>query len=223
MTIFNSVYKSFQSRTPWANTVAYYPLTINANDESWNGYDATSYDATFSSSDGAYFGTATARLELPSMTIWQIATISVWIKTPNWITGNQEYKLYVDWSYNNRNMLYRFTSSSLDCWTWNNTTSQNNYGVPESPWTWWNNYILVKNWTSLTLYKNWVSIWTHTSPYNTSIPWWNNTISLPHQWTDTSEYSALGYLKDYIIEDVARTAQEVSDYYDLTKAYYWIS
>lgn len=207
---------------PWANTVAYYPLTSNADDDSWNGYNATNYGATFSETNWAYFGAVRNRLELPNMTVGNVFTISLWAKVTSNLSWDQEFNFYYDRSYYNRNLLFRYSASWTDVYTGNNAYNQDSWTASTSPWTWWNNIILVKNWTSLNVYKNWTSIWTHTG-YDVSIPWWSNTVCV---WGTVSAWSSgykEWYIKDYIIENVARTAQEVADYYNLTKWNYWIS
>jgi hypothetical protein len=208
---------------PWANTVAYYPLTANANDYSGNWYNATNNGGTFSTANWWYFGTDTARITLPSMTIWQTFTISCWVKFPDWQpTWNKSFELYYDRIYSYRNIIFQCSAWWFDCYTGNNWTSHNVKSVSASFWTWWNNIILSKSWTTYSIYKNWVLVETFTSPYNVSIPWWNNTIEIPHLSYNTEEYSAYGYLKDYIIENVAWSSQDVSDYYNLVKSKYWL-
>ena len=213
-----------EPRTPWANTVAYYPLTANANDYSWNGYNATNYYATFSETNGGYFWTVESRLQLPSMTIWQTFTISCWVKLPNWQPQwYKELDIYFDRSGSYRNLLFSCVENWFYCYNWNNATSHSAKTVSATFWTWWNNIILSKNGTSYSIYKNWVLLETFTSSYNISIPWWNNTVYIWHSSNDTAEYSEQWYIKDYIIENKARTADEISDYYNQTKWDYWIS
>jgi hypothetical protein len=221
MPIINMVYKKKQGWKPWANTIAYYPLTANANDYSGNGYNATNYGGTFSEENWCYFWIAASRLVLPSMTIWQTFTISAWIKLPNWQpTWNLELDIYREWEYSYRNIFYSCVAWWIACHTWNNGTSSNAKTVSATFWTWWNNIILSKNWTSYSIYQNGVLLETFSSAYNISIPWWSTPTNIWHDVNSTSEYSAFWYIKDHIIEDKARTAQEVADYYNSTKSNY---
>jgi hypothetical protein len=161
-------------------------------------------------------------LQLPSASIWQIATISLWVKFPNWISWSKELKFYSDWDGSHRNMIAGCWASIIYFSTWNNWTSQNDFSVSSSLWTWWNNIILIKNWTSQEIFVNWVSIWTHTSTYNSSLPWWSNTTYIWHPSTDSDSKSAYWYVKDYIIENKARTSDEIAKYYKQTKWNYWL-
>lgn len=211
--------------TPWANTVAYYPLTSNANDYSWNGYNATNYSATFSETDGGYFWTYTSRLQLPSMTIWNIFTISSWVKLASVPTGDQEFDIYYDWSAAYRNILYRLGTNKIDCWTGNNGSSHDaSITASLSQWTTRHNYILVKNWTSINIYKDWSTtpILSKTSSYNPSIPWWWNTVCVWHSTWWSASYSVSWYIKDYIIEKGIWSTTQISDYYNSTKSNYWL-
>ena len=213
------------AREPWANTVAYYPLTTNANDYSWNGYNATNYDGTFSTQNWCYLWTILSRLELPSMTIWNSFTISCWVKLASVPTGDQEFNIYYDWSWPARNILYRLAANKIDCYTGNNSTSQDiSITASLSPWTTWHNYILVKNWTSINIYKDWSStpILSKTSSYNPSIPWWLNTVFIWHASNSTLQYSAFWYIKDYIIEKSNRSTTDIPNYYNSVKDSYWL-
>ena len=208
---------------PGENTIVYYPLTENANDYSGNGYNATNYEGTFSTQNWCYLWTITSRLELPSMTIWQTFTISAWLKLPNWQpTWDKEFDIYYDWSGSYRNILYRCNAWWIDCYTWNNRTSHNAKTVSVAFWTWWDNIILSKTWTSYSIYLNGNLLGTFSSAYNVSIPWWSNSINIWHVSYSTSSSSAFWYVKDYIIEDKSRTVQEVADYYNQTKSNYWL-
>ena len=208
---------------PNKNTVAYYPLTANANDYSGNGYNATNNGGTFSEENWWYFSSAYSRINLPSMNIWQTFTVSWWIKLPNWQpTWEQEFNTYRDWSGSHRNLLFWASASWIRGLNGNNSTSSNSKIISATFWTWWNNIVLSKSWTSYSVYMNWTLLETFTG-YDVSIPWWYNTVQIPHDDAATSVYTAPWYLKDLIIENKARTAQEVSNYYDRSKWNYWIS
>ena len=71
---------------------------------------------------------------------------------------------------------------------------------------------MVKNWNKLSWYVNWNFINTVTM----STDQWSFQYS-----TQYSELQPWTYW-EIIVEDKARTAQEVSDYYNQTKANYWL-
>lgn len=209
--------------TPWANTVVYYPLTANANDYSWNWYNATNNGGTFSEANWWYFSTDTSRITLPSMTIWQTFTISAWMKLPNWQpTWTEEFDFYYDWSYLHFTLLYGASATGINIYPWNWGSGAQTKQISATFWTWWNNIVLSKSWTTYSVYQNWTLLETFTSSYNPSIPWWYNTVEFPHTAWHTAGYSAYWYMKDYIIENVAWSSSDVQDYYNLVKSNYWL-
>lgn len=207
-------------RVPWSNTIAYYPLTADTNDYSWNNRNLTNSWVTFVNNiwwatipvwywdgwDRAY------RTWDYQLSAWY--TISLYQKSTvnnNWfmfdMRSNNEYWQWVylknEWgyfkarqqkSYNTEEEYVRTQDSNRNHWvlTWTG-----------SVWTVYFNWTQVKqasiansinttNWTVL-------SLWTRFS-WNTDIFTW--------------------YLSEMIIENKVRTAQEVSDYYNLTKSLY---
>lgn len=156
------------------------------------------------------------------MTIWTVFTISCWAKLTSNPTTNQEFEFYFDWSTSYRNLIFRLRYNTFDCWTWNNSTSQNTTATYSmSDFTTWHNYILTKNWTSIKIYKDWILVASWTSPYNVSIPWWRNTVTLAHNsMMDWSSKWSPWYLKDYIIEKKDWTQSEITNYYNKTKNHY---
>lgn len=204
---------------PWANTLLYWPLVTDANDASGNSRDGTpTSSVTFSSSDWAYIPSGN-RINIPQFTVPTVVTISMWVK---FITVGNTWRLYSDWSGSIRNMLvHHYNLSKLSWLFWDWSTNQQELQRNDTlTYNVWNNYVLVKNWTSVTVYHNNQDKGTQTTLYN--VAWWNNTWQEFSIWNiswETAQY----YFKDYIIEDKAWTQQEVSDYYNLTKWNYWIS
>ena len=219
MAIFNTVYGGEWKWKPWANTLAYYELTTDASDSSWNSNDATNHWATFSS-DWAYFDVG-YYIQLPKLLDITEYTINVWLKTPTHPSWNQGFNIYNDWGWANRNIMCLVYASTVWGYLGNGSTNQQSYGTSINTWTWWNNIVLSRNGTNLKIYVNWNKELDTTVSYS-PVSSGSNTIYIGTEPWGWSSYNCAWYLKDYIIEDVQWTDQEVLDYYNNTKANYWL-
>ena len=86
-----------------------------------------------------------------------------------------------------------------------------------STWVWY--YVTaVQEWNTVKGYLNWVLKWESTTRPNQTPTWWS--LWAVHETTHSDKY--IWYMSDVILEDKARTAQEISDYYDFTKSNYWL-
>lgn len=192
------------SYTPTAYTVAYYPLISDFNDHkwSWTLYNLTNSWATLA-------------------TLW-------WVTCANFNWSDTEASSSAFYSY----------------WTWDFTASARGYPLANSQWVWWliGANVLVMN------SKNWYVEWTSApTPLNT----WTNivftitggklkiysnaTLYLDTSYgsnvtwnlyigaTNGSSYHLYWWLSELIFENKARTATEVSDYFNATKSNYGIS
>jgi hypothetical protein len=73
------------------------------------------------------------------------------------------------------------------------------------------------------LYVKWNNIDNYYSEAN-SYSWFTPTnISIGQEWNNWASRHFIGGLSNIIIEDKVRTAQDISDYFNQTKANYWIS
>lgn len=204
MTIFNSVYKSFEQWwgwwQPWVNTIAYYPLSANTNDQ-LNTYNLTNSWITFG-------------------TLW-------WVTCANF-DGSTTSAIGNFYSY----------------WTWDLTASVWGYPTSNSQWVWWCIWASSLVMNSNNWYVDWTSAPTPLNQWTNivfTITWWklkiysNGTLYLDTSFSNNvtwdlyigkdnlNRFKLYGWISELIFEDVARTAQEVSDYYNQTKANYWIS
>ena len=207
--------------TPTSNTVLYRPLTANANDESWNGYNGTWRNTTYSSTNWAYLIGKASWIDFPSsFKPWTSFTYSIWTKRlPNqWdllITNRISSYRYIYFRIKDTGELTLFYGNwSTSQSEWNNIAT-----VSDSVW---HNIILVKDWINGTVYVDGVSKWTHTFVYNPSpqkVSWGEFCI-----WQTSSDTTSRDgvYDKDCIFESKLRTAQEVSHYFDITKSNYWL-
>lgn len=196
---------------PWANTIAYLPMKTDLLDHSGTWTTATvSWTVSLESwhwyfNGGKIYGTLSS---IPTS-----YTISMWIKATS-LPSHWE-TLSCIWQYN--------TYSNF--WLWlNNTDKRVTYSrrdVNYPPWpivdttNWYLVTITYGSWT-VALYINWTYS-TGTTSFPTTALWTSDYII-----ADNTGANFYWYINDYILEDKVRTAQEISDYYNQTKANYWL-
>jgi hypothetical protein len=228
-------YKGF---VPWANTLAYYPLETDTNDYSWNNRNWTNNWVTFSNWVWVFNGSSYVSLWTWSWTKIQTnMTISVWFKwnwswsrdncvvgkmmyAPTsynqayyWITVHEEDRYLCIWTYTgsdwNMHPLNFRTTSGWSPTLWPVTQSNK-----------WYHTVLTVNWTTKKAYIDWVLVATETSASTSS------TVSIDTRIGSFVRYNYDSYfnwnISAVIFEDKTRSAQEVSDYYNLTKSNYWL-
>lgn len=225
-----------QSWQPWINTVLYMPLDWDVVDYSSYNRSFTVYGSTASVGSPVFDTLASWKkvanfiatdshssnwiaftdnvTDIPSS--WNM-TVSSWInRSSNW----SRYMGIVDYRGNSR-------------YTWMTWIHQNNrflfHGVSQETsdfiptvWTWYNMICTVDNGTCY-IYKDGVQIYSDSYTYNSpsqKVCLW----CFYNSWaTNAREESFNWKLWDVIVENKARTAQEIADYYDLTKSLYGIS
>lgn len=205
---------------PWANTVAYYPLDTDFTDWSWNSRDLTNTWATITTQGWvacAYFdGSSYADYNGYSLSNTG-RTILWWCYIPN----DNTTKAFVHISNYNKlhptgslGLLLNWTTIIVSDWVanYNNGTFTPNQ---------WFLLTITQAWASEILYINWVQVSTK-SDYPSE---WD----APDGWCLWAKFCSIytekltWYLSNVILEDKERTAQEISDYFDLTKSAYWVS
>ena len=224
MPIINMVYKKKKWWKPWSNTIAYYPLKWNLNDYSWHNYNWTLAVWTLTYPPNEYAQLTNAVVRFPNW-YWTSTTdeitISMRLKdisTPGWAThvfvfwldGYNSWWWGVQLLYNNWN----YSAYAVTWWASKNTSA---YSI--SSWVWHNMVVTIVPSGKLSLYIDWIlkNQVNATSPIRAS---WYSGI-----WTNNYINNAptvSWYLSNIINEKKARTAQEVADYYNQTKANYWL-
>lgn len=221
---------------PWANTVLYLPLD-------WDVVDYSTYNRTFTvlgstsavwspvfdtiasgkevgdfiktwPNDSNWFAYTTSIADIP--TSWNM-TLSAWI---NCGTSSNYYEEIIAFRWNGgyRWMLMKSDADKL-LFHW---TAQEVTTLTPTVWTWYNIVVVIDSWTCY-IYSNWTQI------YSDSYSYWSGAEALCLGAYYNSYQSAYreetynGKLSEVIIENVAWTQQEISDYFDQTKANYWIS
>ena len=216
---------------PWANTVAYYPLTsqTTVNDQSWNSNTLTNVGVSFITYNGVSCARITWNTDDDHSPVaylyWNISWLPTWANPRTyslWIYQDNAASLknatYIfQWMASYNNMVY--VAQWVD-WGGNAFISQYGAWSNTIPPTIWqrHNIVVVYDWSKFVYYMNAVEkiVWTYTidtSGDKFSI-WWasENLAWNSFNWA----------FSNVILEDTARTAQEVEDYYNLTKDNYWL-
>lgn len=217
---------------PWANTIAYYPLTTSTttSDMSGNNRNLTQVDnSTFwtylwVNCVYVYWNTQSwfhclYNRNVNNQTLWNKFTVSFWGSRLN--QNNNSIMCWMWWINGSWNWYNIYWNSStvenevLNNWSINKIT----YSKTISVWEWYLYTAVYDNWNSK-LYVDWV-LW---ASWNYTV--W--TINVIWVWitfgTQTTGYSYQWnwYLSNYILENKARTAADVVNYYNSTKWNYWL-
>lgn len=206
---------------PWANTIAYYPLdSVNQlSDLSWNQNTLTK-DWTVTFTDNYASFSADGRLNTPINSTPTNQTLIFWMMHESW-AWNEQVPI-AKWGSNLNNHRWWFYKDSdwnlnvqiNEAWT-NVTTLTTN--------TW---YMVVQTtewvWTANCNFKVYIN-WNTTPVVIQTAPLYNDSNTYICMWWRHTQYNFRWKLSWIIIEDKARTSQEISDYFNQTKSLYWIS
>lgn len=217
------------ARTPWSNTVAYYPLTSSTTTSDMKT-SGTKYNLT---QNGGSFGTYAwvSCYYSPSWTnylkwnVWDITQYSHTISLrvyKTWGSNDMTVYQFWKWGYAWRTEWVQ-RPSFIRSFYWNDDIdSPNSYNSGE-----WLNIICCfdKSSSKQSMYINWSKIWERTTtnthwPLNYTndfyILWWIHTSN-----TYDSNIKLYWYASGFIIENKARTEQEIQNYFNDTKYNYW--
>lgn len=217
-------------RQPWANTLLYLPLQTDAIDQSGN--NRWTYDTWVTYT--TVWWVASANFSWWKVTITNDfintslseKTISAWVYT-NFAAANNDMYIFYCCEYSNGFTAFTFLSwtTYIDSWIWWPNLSLD---TPNSSYTqnqWFHIVTTCKDWTNNNkIYINWQQV----AQWNgTSNPRWNTSATFNQWvyiwWSSNNSELLNGNISEFILEDKARTAQEVSDYYNQTKSLYGIS
>jgi hypothetical protein len=219
---------------PWANTIAYYPLETDANDYSWNNRNLTNSWITFSNNVWVFDWNAMGYYTNQSIfNNLSSLTYSVRINPSsitNWSSGGTLYKNPVITITDNAafqawdKCLFLCSSSQASYYQY-----YNHQYYSYCDWLSTNTWCLLTctyDGTSMKIYKNWI-LWQSINCW-WSYHWYTNAALVIWQNLDVSG-DAAHIIKRYywkmskvIIENKARTAQEIAEYYNQTKSTYWL-
>ena len=207
---------------PWANTIAYYKFDWNLNDSSGNShtlsntgsisYSTNPYAVNLSTSNYLYFNNTDTFNHDRTYNTWAYITARNQSKDASVLmcqwTGSQNRMIFCCIDYQWKLFFWFYGNDH----TWTITSSLNQ----------WVNVCYTYNYATKT-YKAYINSvkdieWINSTQY--TIASWNL-----YMWALANTPSVLNYrvqwkLSEYILEDKARTAQEVADYYNSTKSDY---
>lgn len=223
-------------KEPWwdisSDTICYLRLRNNLKDETGN--------YTWTMATNGSFDTSVANISVASLTYnnWYIAsttnwpslswsnsyTISWWGKTTTWAIWvfsyfSSPYKWINLYKFINTGNVYSsYFCLYLGWYSWS-SWFENHYAY--NPWTNWHLYTVTYTPWSIKWYIDGSNVssssatlsWTVT-PWTTMEIWRNN---------HSNTFSPVWYYSDILFDGKVRTAQEISDYYNATKWFYWIS
>jgi hypothetical protein len=208
-------------RHPWANTLLYMPLNWNTTNYwtlwwSWTWNWTASY-TTLSSWIQVANPWSNAYILTPSLSDTSPLTLQCWMLW-HWLVRNDSN----NWTRNFKQLLCWWTTNGYPTWNYTNVAYFYN-----GSWYWTDIEKDITKWQLVTLvywnnwiywYVNWVNFYSDSS---------KTSFVAKTQWfyinydAHSSRYWNWKY-SDLIIERKQRTAQEISDYYNQTKANYWL-
>lgn len=227
MPIINMVYKKKEQWwKPWANTIAYYPLnsTSTVNDMSGNNHTLTNVGSVTFDSIAATFSWSNYLYCSP---LWETNpfTVSFWLyidsssrdSTEKWLVRHT-WGTYYWWHSTliNHSTMPHTKDIRVGTEPSNNVTYSSS-----TPSDWWHNVVLVCSTSNMSFYLDNVLQGTNTAAAQT----WNNwyfTIWIEYwNWFNNCFYK--WKMSEVIVESWLRDETARTNYYNQTKANYWIS
>lgn len=226
-TMKNAYIWEYIPRQPWANTLAYYPLTSSTTTSdmkwSWTAYNLTNNWVSF----GTYAGVSCAYF--PNSTAWSdtnywLYTTAFWMSTDMTVSlrfyqisfPNTHSCQFQFWTGTRNYVLWTWINSSWDVCLWAWQSANESIVIWKGTYQWeWHYMTVTKSWTNFTLFIDKEQI--TTLSFSNAVP---QRFNLWAQPVDRSDL--YGYLSEVIVETVAWDADRISDYYNYTKANYWL-
>ena len=203
---------------PWENTVAYYKFDWNLNDSSGNNRNLSMATWSFTYWTESWWWkyvltNKSAYTNLISMPLSASWTVSFFACSPENVTNVYGCDMF-DFQWNNGgNIQIRVENNNWAIYIGSNMSN--------TIWN-WDYYTSTKSSsTTVTVYKNWVYMGT----YNTAEVTTNNLMFRLNSvvYRDNARYdyhTTIIKIWELIIENKARTAEEITNYYNLTKSNY---
>lgn len=201
---------------PWSNTIAYYPLTANANDYSGNLRNWTATGVTYTTQDWvecAYSNwSSSTRISLPWFWTLTNFTFSIMFKT----SVGQWWIVYIFPVSDVQNLWMYIGSdnSSVNRWNWTDSAVASFTKV--SDWIWHN--IIVTNGTNwVKVYVDWALSWSNSSARTVVSENGRTTLFSRHD----GQWPQWWYLSNVIFEDWLWDATKCDEYWNTIKSKYW--
>jgi len=206
-------------RVPWANTIAYYPLETNANDFSGNNRNWTGNSMSYTTDwtiQVANFNWG--YITLP--TVWTLnnVTVNLWFKSTQ--TTSWEFPMvFLAPTSDNKNLSFALTSGLVYVYRWNGSSVYSIHSWDRLADWQWHNITTTINSTTQTLYAD--GVLKSSGSCNYAIERAGRSALWKNIWNSGNPIYR-GYMSNVIIENKARTADEISNYYNSTKSKYWL-
>ena len=202
-------------RTPWENTISYFPFKEDFADHKWNR-TLTVNDCTIDNGS-AKINSQSSYMTLSSTIWWSDITINLWYYYWAYSTWWWWNTLFARKGWTYHHLLMPATSSSWTVWQ---VGFYNSWWYPWSEvlqlWEWYN-IIVVKSWNNQKIYINSKLVEDNNSSFNNnSYPIWiiANYDSWQSQW-------AQGRMSELFFENKLWTQEEIDEYFNMSKAEYW--
>lgn len=209
---------------PWVNTLLYVPMDTDLLDHSWNNVSITNYNIALNTSLLQNIGvwyfrwSSEDRLEFSWIQFrTNDFTISWWENTSQ---SNYGVRFSSAWTSSNTWawLLLGYAGNLIYVWTWWIRWDIIEWRVAfSSTVNTWVHWVITREWSSWKTYRNWVLFWSATASGSV---WYNTECIGNYRPWDKQPFN--WYMSKFIIENKVRIAQEVVDYYDLTKWDYWV-
>ena len=195
---------------PWANTIAYYPLTSSTtvNDMSGNNRNLTAYWTPVYTN--TYADMSNSCYYAPNFSFTNI-TIQFWMKR------NSTWWYVMDFRASDSKLYFR-------CEWANGVSAYTDY--PSFSWqkqlfsdTWWHLVTYTKSASQQIFYVDWIAKYTFSSNSNTLTA--TDFILWTSLWSTTKNNPNV-YMSELIIEKIEWSVDKILDYYNKTKWNYWL-
>lgn len=221
-------------REPWANTVAWYPLnnTTKNADMSWHNYNLTeNYTPTYTGINWVEALKTWANLwyltssSVPIPYANQARTISAWAYSHAYSsTYNYWFILSYGWPD-----ATKYWMDAQPTRYWNSYEFEFGTGAGSNIVDWantlnvWKLHTTVVTWSAALYYVDGVLVWSQAKTLSTdSTSSRQFCIGSYNVSPTTNDYRWRFYISNVVIERVARSADDVANYYKLTKKQYWL-
>lgn len=198
--------------SPTVNTVLYLPMKEDFLDKTGNNTMTNSWAtiATLNWVKCWYFSNSILTCSAnPLATTDRTISVRLYTTSGSWWIIWANHSWNATWDYT---MIYpSWTRIYQSIYGWGATDSYSSYGVGIN---WWHHLCI--SWTKI--YVDWTNVTTSEWRSGTYATWYPYTIGRQNSWANWYEW----YMSELILENRVWTATEISDYYNQTKANYWL-
>jgi hypothetical protein len=111
-------------------------------------------------------------------------------------------------------LIYNINPLSISSW-WSAVDSTTNVSLNT-----WSNIVITQSSKTYNIYINWVLVKSGTMS-SANLTWTNFNIGYAYG-NNSAVKRFIGWISEFIFENKARTADEISNYYNKTKSNYWL-